>query len=83
MIDEILNPSKPFSERKRKAKIANSRIRILAREQGLKANYKRSPSLVRGETFKDRLWYFGDDRNCIQSSEEGLTDEEAVDYLLD
>ena len=83
MIDEILNPSKPFSERKRKAKIANSRIRILAREQGLKANYKTSPSLARGETFKDRLWYFGDDRNCIQSSEEGLTDEEAVDYLLD
>lgn len=82
MIDEILNPSEPFSERKRKAKIANSRIRILAREQGLKANCKKRPSPVKGETFEERLWYFGDDRNWIQSSAEGLTDEEAVDYLL-
>lgn len=83
MIDEILHPSQPFSERKRNAKIANSRIRILAREQGLKVNCKNRRSPVKGETVEDRLWYFGDDRNCIQSGEEGLTDEEAIDYLLD
>lgn len=83
MIDEILNPSEPFSEHMRKGKIANARIRILAREQGLKANCKNRPSLVTDKKCEDRLWFFGDDRNCIQSSEEGLTDEEAVDYLLD
>jgi len=82
MIDEILKPSEPFSDRKREAKIANSRIRILAREQGLTASCKAGPDPVTGVTSKDRYWYFGDERNFLQSSEAGLTDEEAIDYLL-
>jgi len=82
MIDEILKPSEPFSGRKREAKIANSRIRILAREQGLTASCKTGPDHVNGVKTKDRYWYFGDERNCLQSSEAGLTDEEAIDYLL-
>lgn len=82
MIDEILNPSEPFSERKREAKIANARIRILAREQNLKATCKTGLATVTDAIPEDRLWYFGDDRNFLQSSEAGLNDEEAIDYLL-
>ena len=82
MIDEILEPSEPFTDRQREAKIANSRIRIMAREQGLKANCKSRTDLIPGVTAMDRLWYFGDERNYLQSNEAGLTDEEAIDYLL-
>jgi hypothetical protein len=82
MIDEILEPSESFSNRKREAKIANSRIRILAREQGLTASCKTGSDLVDGVTANDRYWYFGDEKNFHQSCETGLTDEEAIDYLL-
>jgi hypothetical protein len=82
MIDEILNPSEPFTTRQRETKIANSKIRIMAREQGLTANCKTKPDAVKGVSTKDRFWYFGDERNFLQSSEDGLTDEEAIDYLL-
>lgn len=82
MINEILEPSEPFTDRQREAKIANSKIRVMAREQGLKANCKTRPAPVTGVTIKDRFWYFGDERNFLQSSEAGLTDEEAIDYLL-
>ncbi len=82
MIDEIIKPSKPFSKRQRKAKIANAKIRILAREQGLKANCETRPTTIDGKTEKNRYWYFGDQKNFLQSSESGLTDEQAIDYLL-
>ncbi len=82
MIDELLKPSEPFTDRQREAKIANSRIRIMAREQGLTANCKTQKNLVAGVTATDRFWYFGDEINHLQSSEVGLTDEEAIDYLL-
>ncbi len=82
MIDEILKPSTPFSDRKREAKIANSRIRIMAREQSLTASCKTGAAPVNDTTTKERYWYFGDTRNFLQSSEAGLTDEEALDYLL-
>lgn len=82
MIDEILNPSEPFTTSQREAKIANSKIRIMAREQGLTANCKTRPDAVKGVPTKERFWYFGDERNFLQSSEAGLTDEEAIDYLL-
>jgi len=82
MVDEILEPSEPFTDRQREAKIANSRIRILAREQGLTANCKTRTDHVDGVTAMNRLWYFGNERNYLQSSEDGLTDEEAMDYLL-
>ena len=75
MVDELLAPGKPFSDQQRIAKIAKSRIRILAREQGVNATYK-------GES-AHRLWFFGDETNFLQSSEEGLNDEQALDYLLD
>lgn len=83
MIDEILNPSEPFSATKREAKIANSKIRIMARQQNLTARCERAkPTLNTAATTNDRLWYFGDERNFLQSSEAGLTDEEAIEYLL-
>ncbi len=82
MIDEILKPGEPFTERQRQAKIANSRIRIMAREQGLTANCKAKTNLGTGADATDRLWYFGGEKNYLQSSEDGLTDEEAIDYLL-
>ncbi len=82
MIDEILKPSEPFTDHQREAKIANSRIRIMAREQGLKASCKIKQAPVAGEISGDRFWYFGDERNFLQSSEAGLSDKEAIDYLL-
>lgn len=82
MIDELLQPSEPFSDSKREAKIANSRIRILAREQGLTASCTIKAESVNGGTAEQRYWYFGDERNFLQSSDAGLTDEEAIDYLL-
>ncbi len=83
MIEELQKPSGSFSDPKREAKIANARIRILAREQGLKANCKTGQNPETGEASKDRFWYFGDERNFLQSSEAGLTDDEALNYLLD
>ena len=82
MIDEVLKPSEPFSDLKREAKIANARIRMLSREQGLKANCKTIANPESGGTPEGRYWYFGDDRNFLQSSEAGLNDEAALDYLL-
>lgn len=82
MIDEILKPGEPFSKQQREAKIANSKIRLLAKEQNLTASCKTSPAPNTGISSKDRLWYFGDETNFLQSSESGLTDEEAIDYLL-
>lgn len=82
MIDEILTPSEPFSDRKREAKIAKSKIRILARYNGLTATCKTRPDPVTGAINDDHFWYFGDDRNFLQSSEDGLTDKEAIEYLL-
>ncbi|MFT5701247.1 MAG: hypothetical protein ACI8ZB_004137 [Desulforhopalus sp.] len=83
MVDELLTPGKPFSELQRNAKIAKSRIRIQAREQGLNASYKMQPAPQTGDQSSQRLWFFGDETNFLQSSEEGLTDEQALDYLLD
>lgn len=82
MIDEILTPSTPFTDQKRAAKIVNSRIKTLAREQGVTASYKTNPAPETSTTAGSRLWYFGDERNFLQSSEAGLTDEEALNYLL-
>ena len=83
MVEEALSPSEPFTDSQREAKIANSRIRILAREEGLTAHCKTGTDLAaRVTAATNRLWYFGDERNFLQSSEEGLTDEEAIDYLI-
>ena len=82
MVNEVLTPSEPFSEQKRAAKIAKSKIRILAREQSLTASCKTRPDPITGIMSETLFWYFGDDRNFLQSSEAGLTDEEAIDYLL-
>jgi len=82
MVNEILSPNEPFSEQKRATKIAKSKIRILAREQNLTASCKTRPDSVSGITSEELFWYFGDDRNFLQSSEAGLTDEEAIEYLL-
>ena len=82
MIDEVLTPGEPFSEQKRATKIAKSKIRILAREQGLTASCKTRPDPLTGIVSEDCFWYFGDDRNFLQSDEAGLTDDEAIDYLL-
>ena len=54
----------------------------MAREQGLTATCKTRADTVKGVPTTDRFWYFGDERNFLQSSEAGLTDEEAIDYLL-
>jgi hypothetical protein len=82
MIDELLKPGASFSQKEREAKIASSRIRILAREQGLTANSKYTSKQDVTGTTPERLWYFGDERNFLQSSEAGLGDREALDYLL-
>lgn len=82
MVNDILQPGKPFSQQGRKDKIAKSRIRIQAREQGLNASYKIQPSPQEESTTALRLWFFGDETNFLQSSDEGLTDEQALDYLL-
>lgn len=83
MVDELLNPAPPFSQAKRKAKIDKSRIRMLSREQGYTASYKFQPNASQQDSTEQRLWFFGDDMNFLQSSDEGLTDDEALDYLLD
>jgi len=83
MVDELLNPAPPFSQTKRKEKIDKSRIRILAREQGYTASYKFRPNALKQDSPEQRLWFFGDDMNFLQSSDEGLNDGEALDYLLD
>lgn len=75
MLQELLSPEKSFSDEQRNATIAKSRINQLSREQGLNARY-------RGQT-AERLWFFGDATNFLQSSEEGLSDNQALDYLLD
>jgi hypothetical protein len=82
MIDELLAPGTPLSQKDRDAKVANSRIRILAREQGVTASSKYTNQQNPGENATERLWYFGDERNFLQSSEAGLSDQEALDYLL-
>lgn len=83
MVDELLNPAPPFSQTKRKEKINKSRIRMLAREQGYTASYKYQTNALKQDSPEQRLWFFGDDMNFLQSSDEGLSDAEALDYLLD
>lgn len=83
MVDELLQPSQPFSEKQQRAKITFSRIKILAREQGLKASWQsKSVPNTEEEESNERLWFFGDEQNFLQSSDAGLSDEEALDYLL-
>lgn len=82
MIDEVMSPSEPFTKEKREAIIANTKIRVLAREQNLKPTCKIRPATSTESTDIERLWYFGDKRNFLQSSEDGLSDREAIDYLL-
>ncbi len=83
MIEEFLTPGAPLSDDERKAKISNAKIRIMAREQGLKASYKKNPQNNKSSMEStNRLWYFGDDRNFLQSDAAGLSDEEAIEYLL-
>jgi len=82
MINEILKPGEPLTVNKREGKIANAKIKIMAREQGLKASCNNNSETVTGEASVGRLWYFGDDRNFLQSDDAGLTDEEAIEYLL-
>lgn len=77
MIDQQISPTAPLTEQQRSVKIAKSRILALAKEQGL------TPSSKIYEKEPQRLWFFGDEINLLQSSEEGLTDDEALDYLLD
>jgi hypothetical protein len=83
MLDEVTSPSEPLSEKQRDATIAKTKIRILAREQNLKATWKTGSPTSSQDAETERLWFFGDKRNHLQSSEEGLTDREAIDYLLD
>lgn len=47
-------------------------IRRLARHQDLIAQKSR----------RDGKWYFADERNYLQSSQAGLDDEEALEWLL-
>ena len=75
ILEELLNPGEPLSTEQRNSTIAKSRIKQLSREQGLNPSY-------RGKT-AERLWFFGDETNFLQSSEEGLSDDQALDYLLD
>lgn len=82
MVNELLLPERTFTDEQRKSKIAKSRIRIQARAQGLHASYKNQETSAEG-TSAHRLWFFGDERNFLKSNQEGLTDEEALDYLLD
>ncbi len=82
MVDELLEKGEPFSKRAKDARIANARIRILAREQGLTATAKCSPEHRETAIMGERQWYFGDERNFLQSSDAGLNDKEALDYLL-
>lgn len=82
MIDEILKPGEPLSEKQRAGAIAKYRIRQMAKEQDLTASFKTMSMPDTNRSVQDRLWYFGDERNFLQSSEAGLTDEEAINYLL-
>jgi len=75
MLEELLNPEKSFSDEQRNSTIAKSRIKQLSREQGLNASYRGQAGV--------RLWFFGDETNFLQSSVEGLSDDQALDYLLD
>lgn len=81
MVDEIMSPSEPFSSEQRDAKIANAQIRMLAREHNLKPTTKNVPTTPKGSATTERLWFFGDARNFLQSTEAGLSDREALDYL--
>lgn len=81
MVDEMLNPSEPFSDVQRQEKAANATIRIMARKLGMKATCKAAPDSQKEDRPGGRLWYFGDDRNYLQSSEDGLNDREAMEYL--
>jgi hypothetical protein len=82
MLDEVTSPSDSFSKEQREAIAARTKIRMLARDMNLKPTYKTTSisSAMSGEM--ERLWFFGDERNSLQSSEEGLTDQAALDYLL-
>lgn len=79
MVDEILEPSVVLSEAVRAAKINNAKIQILAREKDLTTSKQFQESDSQEPL---RLWFFGDQQNLLQSSEEGLSDDEALDYLL-
>ncbi len=79
MIDEILEPSVSLSESVRTAKTMNAKIQVLAREKGLTSAKQFQESNTSDPV---RLWFFGDEQNLLQSNEEGLNDNEAVDYLL-
>lgn len=81
MLDEIVSPSEPFSSEKREAIISNTKIRMLARTQNLKATSKTGQATSMEANVTERLWYFGDTQNYLQSSEAGLSDREALDYL--
>ncbi|BHH85939.1 hypothetical protein [Desulforhopalus sp. 52FAK] len=83
MVQEHLSPKPLLTDELRSAKIAKSRIMTLAKQQGLNPSYKDHTSSIPGETSSQRLWFFGDENNLLQSSQEGLPDDQALDYLLD
>jgi len=83
MVQEHISPHPPLTQQQRSAKISKSRIMALAKEQGLNPSYKEQTSATQGEEPPQRLWFFGDESNFLKSSQEGLTDDLALDYLLD
>ncbi|WP_163338549.1 hypothetical protein [Desulfopila sp. IMCC35008] len=82
MQEEVMSPSEPFSPKQREAIIAKTKIRMLARAQNLKPTSKTKPATSADHADTERLWYFGDRQNLLQSSEAGLSDREALNYLL-
>lgn len=83
MVEQQLSPPSSLSDQQRSAMIAKSRIVALAKEQGLTPNHKTPATGTPASAEGERRWYFGDEINLLQSSEEGLTDEQALDYLLE
>lgn len=82
MVDQQLSGATTLTEQQRAAMIAKSRILGLAKEQGLTPNVKTVSDEASENSESQRLWFFGDERNLLQSNEEGLTDVQALDYLL-
>ena len=77
MIDELLAPIDPEQEDVRRAKLVETFLRRKGREQN---------QLVKCQDESDsteRRWYFSNEKNVLQSNENGLTDDEAISYLDD
>lgn len=75
MVDELLDPMDQEHTEVRKSKLVHTYLQRIAREKN---------QLVKCHDefdFTKRRWFFSNEKNILQSNENGLSDDEAIEYL--